>query len=186
MFQALELNPQEKNALVARSQCYVLLGNPTQALKDAEAALVIDKNFIKALYQKAEALYYMGEFEHSLVYYHRGLKIRPDLERFQQGVNKAQKAIENAIGSPFLPKAPLTPESKFSSKSNASKSSKASTKLCTIPKQLCVEIKYLDNLLKHPDIKSKIIAESDVTETIKETVDYLNTRKEFWRQQLPP
>lgn len=187
MFQALELSPKEKNGLVARSQCYILIGNPSEALKDAEAALQIDKNFTKAIYQKAESLYYLGEFEHSLVYYHRGLRIRPDLEKFQLGVHKAQKAIENAIGASLLPKKSPTPESKGTSvKSGSSRSSKSSTRLNTIPKQLCIEMRYLDNLLKHPDIVSKDEADTDVIKTIKETVDYLNTRKEFWRQQLPP
>lgn len=54
---------------------------------------------MKAIYQKAEALYYLGDFEHSLVFFHRGLHIRPDHEKFKLGVHKAQKAIENAIGS---------------------------------------------------------------------------------------
>lgn len=156
-------------------------------MKDAETALEVDKNFTKAIYQKAEALYYLGEFEHSLVYYHRGLRIRPDLEKFQLGVHKAQKAIENAIGSSLLPKKSPTPDMKGTSvKSTSSRSSRSSTRMNTIPKQLCVEMRYLDNLLKHPDIVSKISTDSDVTKTIKETVDYLNTRKEFWRQQLPP
>lgn len=95
----MELNPAEKNALVARSKCYILLGNPRKALQDAELALQIEKNCIKAIYQKAEALYYLGDFELSLMYYHRGLHVRPDHEGFKLGVHKAQKAIENAIGS---------------------------------------------------------------------------------------
>lgn len=33
------------------------------------------------------------------MYYHRGLHVRPDHEGFKLGVHKAQKAIENAIGS---------------------------------------------------------------------------------------
>jgi hypothetical protein len=32
------------------------------------------------------------------MYYHRGLKIRPELEEFRLGVQKAQEAIENTIG----------------------------------------------------------------------------------------
>lgn len=51
-----------------------------------------------ALYQKAEALYHLGDFEHSLVFYHRGLHVRPELEQFRLGVQKAREAIENAIG----------------------------------------------------------------------------------------
>lgn len=100
-FQALELNPAEKNALVARSKCYLLLGKPENGLQDAETALSIDKGFIKAIYQKAESLYYLGDFEHSLMYYHRGLRLRPDHEGFKLGIQKAQKAIENAIGGGF-------------------------------------------------------------------------------------
>ncbi|KAI4485022.1 hypothetical protein M0802_012850 [Mischocyttarus mexicanus] len=36
---ALELNPNDTNALIARSRCYLLLGNPQNALQDAETAL---------------------------------------------------------------------------------------------------------------------------------------------------
>ncbi|XP_014249647.1 tetratricopeptide repeat protein 25-like [Cimex lectularius] len=96
---ALDLNPEDKQALVARSKCYLLLGEARKALQDAEAALSIDASFIKALFQKAEALYYLGNFEHSLMYFHRGLRLRPDMEGFRLGVQKAQEAIENIIGS---------------------------------------------------------------------------------------
>lgn len=41
----------------------------------------------------------MGDFEHSLMYYHRGLRLRPELAVFRLGVQKAQEAIENTIGS---------------------------------------------------------------------------------------
>lgn len=119
LFQALELNPSEKNALVARSKCYILLGQPENGLQDAETALSIDKGFIKAIYQKAESLYYLGDFEHSLMYYHRGLRSRPDHDGFKLGVQKAQKAIENAIGGGFP------------SSSRSDKSSKSSTRCST-------------------------------------------------------
>ncbi|KAL0273998.1 UNVERIFIED_CONTAM: hypothetical protein PYX00_006543 [Menopon gallinae] len=95
---ALELNPGDKNSLVARSKCYLLLGEPSLALQDAETALQSDKTFIRAIHQKAEALYHLGDFEHSLMYYHRGHRLRPELEIFRLGVQKAQEAIENTIG----------------------------------------------------------------------------------------
>lgn len=56
---------------------------------------------ILAIYQKAEALYHLGDFEHSLMYYHRGHRLRPELEIFRLGVQKAQEAIENTIGSMY-------------------------------------------------------------------------------------
>lgn len=82
--------PEEKAAYVARSKCYLLLGEPKAALEDAETALRLDPKHAKALLHKAEALYYCGEFELSLVHYHRGLRTRPDLHAFRLGVQKAQ------------------------------------------------------------------------------------------------
>lgn len=43
----------------------------------------------------------MGDFEYSLVYYHRGHKLRPELNEFRLGIQKAQEAIDNSIGSKY-------------------------------------------------------------------------------------
>ena len=43
---------------------------------------------VQGLYQKAEALYAMGDFEFALVFYHRGHKLRPELEEFRLGIQK--------------------------------------------------------------------------------------------------
>ncbi|KAK4879424.1 hypothetical protein RN001_007570 [Aquatica leii] len=222
---ALELNPTDKNCLVARSRCYLLLGQPENGLKDAESALTVDKNFMKGIYQKAESLYYLGDFEHSLMYHHRGLRIRPDFEGFQLGVQKAQKAIENAIGgvttenkrsstlslltkssSKSRVKGTATTTSKTSSMKNtpepklekeSSKSTQRNTPIMrpmTVNKnnnskllrELRADKEYLDNLLNHPDLKCKNKEDdSVVVGYIKDAIDFLNTRQEFWRQQLP-
>ena len=62
---------------------------------------------VSAIFQKAESLYHLGDFEHSLMYYHRGLRIRPELEGFRLGIQKAQEAIENTIGSMYFYKNPF-------------------------------------------------------------------------------
>uniref|UniRef100_UPI0037E76C0A outer dynein arm-docking complex subunit 4-like n=1 Tax=Semicossyphus pulcher TaxID=241346 RepID=UPI0037E76C0A len=75
------------------------------ALKDAEASLKEDKTFSKGVYQKAEAFYYMGEFEFALMFYHRGLKLRPLKQfqpEFQEGIEKATVAILNSVANPSL------------------------------------------------------------------------------------
>lgn len=36
------------------------------------------------------------------MYYHRGLRIRPEMQEFRLGVQKSQEAIENTIGSKSL------------------------------------------------------------------------------------
>lgn len=66
--------------------------------QDAEEALAGDKTNIRAIYQKAESLYFLGQFEHSLMFFHRGLRLRPELNAFRLGVQKSQEAIEKTIG----------------------------------------------------------------------------------------
>lgn len=50
-----------------------------------------------AIYCKAEALYCIGDFEMSLVYYYRGMRIRPEYGQFRLGVQKAKNAIQNIL-----------------------------------------------------------------------------------------
>ena len=63
--------------------------------------------YTQGLFQKAEALYSIGNFEYALVFYHRGNKIRPELHEFNLGIQKAQEAIDNSIGSKSLFPSPL-------------------------------------------------------------------------------
>jgi hypothetical protein len=49
------------------------MGNWENALEAAEDVLEEDKHNIKATYVKAESLFNICEFEHSLVLFHRGL-----------------------------------------------------------------------------------------------------------------
>ncbi|EZA47734.1 hypothetical protein DMN91_012349 [Ooceraea biroi] len=96
----LEMNANDKKALIARSKCHLLLGNARKALDDAEAALRLNlkkSSNTKAIYCKAEALYHLGDFEMSLVYYYRGMKIRPEFDQFRLGVQKARDAIQNVL-----------------------------------------------------------------------------------------
>ena len=55
--------------------------------------------YFKGLYQRAEALYQMGHFEHGLIFFHRGHRLRPELDQFRLGIQKCQEAIENSVGS---------------------------------------------------------------------------------------
>ena len=55
----------------------------------------------QGIYAKAEALYFKGDFEFSLVFFHRGAAIRPENADFRLGIQKAREAIDNAIGSEF-------------------------------------------------------------------------------------
>ncbi|OAD62620.1 Tetratricopeptide repeat protein 25 [Eufriesea mexicana] len=97
---ALDLEPNDNNALIARSRCHLLLGEPQKALQDAENALqcrMKNTSMANAMYCKAEALYHLGDFEMSLVYYYRGMRIRPECGHFRLGVHKAKDAIQNIL-----------------------------------------------------------------------------------------
>lgn len=76
-------------------------------MQDSETALTNDKNNIRAIYQKAEALYFLGQFELSLMFFHRGFRLRPELNNFRLGVQKTQEAIEKTIGGFEKPKPKL-------------------------------------------------------------------------------
>ncbi|CAB3230522.1 unnamed protein product [Arctia plantaginis] len=166
---AIELAPDEKQAYVARSKCYLLLGEPRSALTDAEAALKLDPKNAKALLRKAEALYYCGEFEMSLVHYHRGLRARPDLNDFRLGVQKAQEAIENTIGAV-----------KSVKKKNGRQRSKSARPVLG---QLNSDKVYLENLLKNPDLAIADKKNDIVLRQAEEAIRFLENREEFWRQQ---
>nr|XP_053608329.1 outer dynein arm-docking complex subunit 4 [Plodia interpunctella] len=172
---AIELAPEEKAAYVARSKCYLLLGEPRLALEDAETALKLDPKHAKALLQKAEALYYCGEFELSLVHFHRGLKARPDLSHFRLGVQKAQEAIENTIGS-------VKPDMKKVSKKPPNKRTISKAPRPALGPLMSDKI-YLENLLKNPDLAIADKKNDKVTKQAEEAIRFLENREEFWRQQ---
>ncbi len=52
------------------------MGNWALALESAQQVLEVDKHFVKAIYVKAESLYNTCNFEHALIYYHRGQVIK--------------------------------------------------------------------------------------------------------------
>ncbi|KAL4657772.1 tetratricopeptide repeat protein 25 [Arapaima gigas] len=205
---ALTLQPNDKNSLVARSKCYVMLGDSQNALKDAEASLKEDKDFFKGLYQKAEALYTMGDFEFALVFYHRGHKLRPELQQFRLGIQKAQEAIENSIGSPFSVKLENVGDlSSFGESEEVNckprglrglarppkkerKQCQKSPKCEKMAKQLLGELysdkEFLEKLLKEEGlVKAKMHNGEKLEDIILDCITYLDTRAEFWRQQKP-
>ena len=92
------MQPNSKNALVARSQCHLKLGDAESALKDAEASFSENAEFIRGLYQYAESLYSLGQFEKALIAFTRGRRQRKDLEYFRIGVQKCHDSILTAIG----------------------------------------------------------------------------------------
>ncbi|XP_062874814.1 outer dynein arm-docking complex subunit 4 [Trichomycterus rosablanca] len=206
---ALLLQPDNRDCLVARSKCYVKIGNAESALKDAEASLKQDKEFFKGLYQKAEALYTMGNFEFALVFYHRGHKLRPELQEFRLGIQKAQEAINNSVGSPSSVKLenkgitdlpffnrpnelkkveakPLICPPKKDLKQQNQKTPKSEKTAKQLLGDLYTDKEYLEKLLRDEDlIKGRTRSGERLQDVILGCISYLDTRTEFWRQQKP-
>ncbi|XP_074417633.1 outer dynein arm-docking complex subunit 4 [Larus michahellis] len=202
---ALKLRAADKHCLVARSKCFLKLGDTENSLKDAEASLQSDKTFSKGLYQKAETLYTMGDFEFALVFYHRGNRLRPELQKFRLGIEKSQEAIINCIGSPSSVKLESKEDLCFISRQAEVK--KANQKLpiklpkeCTrkqktvrnpkTERQLLGELyadkAYLEKLLKDKDLMESSTKQGiKVADLVLSGISYLDARSEFWQQQKP-
>ncbi|XP_074783062.1 outer dynein arm-docking complex subunit 4 [Athene noctua] len=204
---ALKLRAGDKHCLAARSKCHLKLGDTENSLKDAEASLQNDKTFSKGLYQKAETLYIMGDFEFALVFYHRGYRLRPELQKFRLGIEKAQDAIINCIGSPSSVKLENKGDLCFISRQAESK--KANQKLQIKPTkdqrrakkqepvrnpkterellgELYADKAYLEKLLKDEDLmESSTKQGTKVADLVLSGISYLDTRREFWQQQKP-
>lgn len=181
-----------------------MLGDPSKGLQDAETALEKDKSNIRAIYQKAEALYYLGQFELSLMFFHRGLRLRPELNSFRLGVQKTQEAIEKTIGgfetqkptaaakskstkskrSPSMPNIEEKPRPKTGAKA-LTKTSLEKREARKLLGELCVDKEYLESLLKNPDLRRADTGTEQVSSLVNDAVKFLNTRQEFWRQQRP-
>ncbi|XP_037349645.1 outer dynein arm-docking complex subunit 4 isoform X2 [Talpa occidentalis] len=166
--------------------------------------------FSNGILQKAETLYTMGDFEFALVFYHRGYKLRPDRE-FKVGIQKAQEAINNSVGSPSSVKLENKGDLSFLSKQAESMKAqqkphlimrrhlqqpkreykrKGSLKSDKIVRQLLGELyvdkEYLEKLLLDEDlIKGTIKHGLTVEDLIMTGINYLDTRSNFWRQQKP-
>jgi tetratricopeptide (TPR) repeat protein len=204
---ALEFQPEDRPCLVERSKCHLQLGDTSAALADAEASLKEDKTYHRGLYQKAETMYAMGDFEYALVFYHRGDKIRPDIKAFKLGIQKAQEAINNSIGSPAACKLDKTGDLSFFQQQDmiGKKRVKRRAKAAATTQQkavgerkpvasdravkdilgeLYVDREYLSNLIKDPGL---VVSGGDrsLYTTVDEALGYLDARTEFWRQQKP-
>lgn len=93
------------HCLVSLAKTKLLMGDPRASLQAANRAFEIstddDKCFnvlCEAVYQKAEAFFHMGDFESALMFFHRGLHLKPKDEMpFNQGVNKCVDAIKQTL-----------------------------------------------------------------------------------------
>lgn len=193
---ALMLKPGDKSCLVSRSKCYLNIGDPESALKDADECIKDDKTYHKGLYQRAEALYQMGHFEHALMYFHRGHTLRPELGQFRLGIQKCQEAIENSVGSPEVIKLDTQVQidqnrrktMDYRQKRHFKEEQKrvASEKTAkALLGELYVDREYLECLANDEMLVGTDHGKESIGDLINAGIRYLDNRTDFWRQQKP-
>ncbi|KAK3800715.1 hypothetical protein RRG08_003121 [Elysia crispata] len=204
---ALTLRADDRISLVCRSKCYLMLGDTNKALQDAEASLAEDKNYHKGMFQKAEALYNQGDFEMALVFYHRGNRLRPELQDFRLGIQKAQEAIQNCVGTPDRVKLNTTGDLSFfkaqEEKKTRRKGAAPMQRPQTVPRrkraaqrsagnektirqmlgELYGDRQYLEKLLRETDTNTA--TGRKINNLAEEGLFYLDTRTDFWQQVKP-
>nr|XP_033775042.1 tetratricopeptide repeat protein 25 isoform X2 [Geotrypetes seraphini] len=152
----------------------------------------------------------MGDFEFALVYYHRGYRQRPELQEFRLGIQKAQEAIDNSVGSPSSVKLETKGDLSYFKRQEEPKKSKQKVHALISKKdmkqqkerdenvarsektvrkllgRLYTDRAYLTTLLKDEDlVNSNSKTGLKLRDLIMGGITYLDTRTEFWRQQKP-
>ncbi|XP_005796826.2 tetratricopeptide repeat protein 25 [Xiphophorus maculatus] len=200
---AIELSPKEKKCYVSRSKCYIQLGQFKNALIDAEASLVEDPFFPEGVYQKAEALYYIGEFEFALVFYRRGLKLRHQMVEWRLGIHKAEEALIGSVGSRSFIKPEVMGDLSYLEEEIARKQPIAVVQNLTKKDRTPVPMKnerttrlllggfyqhkgFLEKLLKDEDLIKGVTKNGErVEDLIKNCITSLNHCADFWSQEKP-
>ena len=122
----------------------------------------------------------MGEFEHALMFYHRGQKLRPETEDFRLGIQKCQEAIDNSVGGPEVIQLDVETRKKSASKQRATKKATRSNL-----GEMYDDRKFLEKLAKDSALMKDHSGKNSVGELINQGIRYLDDRADFWTQQKP-
>ncbi|XP_037077260.1 tetratricopeptide repeat protein 25-like [Pollicipes pollicipes] len=200
---ALQITNDHEVCLTMRSKCYLLLGEHDKALEDSEAALANNPTSNSGIIQKAEALYAQGEFEYALVCFHRGKRLRPDIEDFMLGIQKSAEAIENSIGEKSglrfcrVGKVLKQLQDKQEKEAQAATwrgqkrkqtpteqdNAKKDYGCKTLLEELSQDKAFLQRLIHHPELTGT--CKDDIVKEATEVLEFMQTRQEFWGQQKP-
>lgn len=152
--------------------------------------MTADKLNTRAIYQKAEALYFLGQFELSLMFFHRGQRLRPELNNFRLGVQKTQEAIEKTItGEDKQMRKPRAMQTKLTKAKlpintvNGVRESIDKRECRKLLGEMCLDKEYLEQLLRHPSLVRADTGTENVSRIAYDAVRFLHMRQEFWRQQ---
>ena len=78
-----------------RAAAYLRASRAAEALKDAEEAVSLDPQYVKALFRRAQALEALNRYTDAVAAYEHGLTVMPDSDQLLQGLKSAKQKAEN-------------------------------------------------------------------------------------------
>lgn len=91
--EGLRRDPTNVAIYTNRSQCFIKLMEPAQALKDANKAIELNPKFVKGWVRKGTCHQMMKEYHKALEAFDKGLQIEPDSKECQEGRMKTINLI---------------------------------------------------------------------------------------------
>ena len=96
---ALDVDPNDKNALNAEGNELYDIGNYDGAIQYYDKALSLDPNFTKSLYNKGFALYKMDDYDGAIQYYDKALAVAPNYTNALHAKGMVLDDLENYDGA---------------------------------------------------------------------------------------
>lgn len=91
--EAIKRDPTNKAYYSNRALAYIKLMEPVMAKKDAEKALELDQNFVKAWARKGTAHQLMKEYHKSIEAFEKGMQLDPASKECKEGYEKTMRLI---------------------------------------------------------------------------------------------
>ena len=91
--ESIRRGPKDPRVWSNRAACYTKLTALPEALKDAEKAIEIDPNFVKAYTRKGHAQFFMKEYEKAMATYQQGLDKDPNNEELKNAMMRCVEQI---------------------------------------------------------------------------------------------
>ena len=94
--EALDLDASHVVALCNRAQCFLKLGEHDKALADADAALSVKPDYVKAHFRRGLALHALKRFTDAVLAFERTLSIDPKNIQAKDALRVAEYAVDKA------------------------------------------------------------------------------------------
>ncbi|KAL0489184.1 Hsp70-Hsp90 organizing protein [Acrasis kona] len=97
--EAIKRDATKANLYFNRCSCYLKLGEPNYALKDAEKCLEIDPKYVKAYARKAQCHTMRKEYHKSIDCYNTGLELDADNAEMKDGLLRVKSIVQQKSGT---------------------------------------------------------------------------------------